>query len=504
MIWFFLSLTILFGLFRYLFLRLNTKLWNYFSDGPYGDASTYFFLIQFFRTKSCGVSDPRCLISKESVLVPSLFMKITGKLLSDRILFNSSWIPNLFIHVISVACFLSFIYWNINVNSEVLASILLLFLLQPDNIGLDKHRIQYSVLQPRYFGLIINSFLWLTYIQHGITTESFLLICFLLIVSINTSIFCRQSSLFSILLVSLISFDALLFLTLPVAVLVSIVLFPREFLPSVIPQLKYSYQYFLNYYKPKPSRNFFVHLVKNVIARPVFESYPYFTSFLVLFISGFFMWSATHFTSTEYFTFKRLFTVYSALAVIFIMTGIRKFAFLGECWRYFSYATYFSSAVYLPILIFGLPISYEAKIIFVVLLIIVNIALAVFVSKDLFENKNKYLISLLQASSEELKNAIWYSVPYRTSTLAVALGYGGKTFEYQYGNHSNEIHEMYFSEYPYLKWSEQMLEDNKVSHVLVEREYLDRASEKSGFSLDSLDLVVENQYFSVYRYHSLN
>jgi hypothetical protein len=501
MIWYYFLLTILFGLFRYLFFRFNTKLWNYLSDGPYGDASTYFFLIQFFRTKSCGISDPRCLISNEPVLVPSLFMKITGKLLGDRILFNNSWMPNLFIYVISVACFLSFLYLNISFSLEVLASILILFLVQPDNIGLDRHRIQYSVLQPRYFGLVINSFLWLTYIQHGITTESFALICFLLIVSINTSIFCRQSSLFSILLVSIVSFDGYLFLTLPLAILISIVLFPKEFLPSVIPQLKYSFQYFLNYYKPRPSNNVFVHLIKNVISRPVFESYPYFTSFLVLFISGFFIWSATDITSNEYFIFKRLFTVYFALAVIFIMTGIRKFAFLGECWRYFSFATYFSSSVYLPILIFNLSVSYNTKIVFMLLLIITSIVLVMLISKDLFENKNKYLISLLKVVPQDLKNAVWYSVPYRASTLAVALGYGEKTFEYQYGNHSKEIQEMYFSEYPFLKWDKQFLEENKVSHILVEKEYLHRAYEKSGFSTTGLDLVSENQHFSVYRYH---
>ncbi len=487
-------------IFRYLFIRLNKKVWNFFSHGPYGDASTYFFLIQFFRKYNCGTPDSRCLLSNKPVLVPSFFMKVVSRIFSDDFLFKKSWVPNFLFYSIASFIFLFFLYLQTIFHPAIFLAIILLFLIQPDNIGLDKHRIQFSVLQPRYLGLVVNSLLWLIYVQYGINNITFFLITILVILSLNISIFCRQTTFFSIIITSIFSVDLLLAGTLVVGFVCSSILFPKEFLPSLKPQIQYSYHYFRNYYKPKPSSNFAIHILKNIIARPVFESYPYFASLFVLVLAYFFYVKGVNFENTVFGNgvLKRLLILYISISVIFIITGVRKLAFLGECWRYFSFCTYFTTPFFLPQLIYALPISdlYKAVLIGVVLLVF--ILLAKFVSKDLFENKNPYLISLLETASPNLKDAIWFGVPYRVSTLAVSLGYGKKTFEYQYGNHSQEIHNKYFSEYPFLKWDKDLLKENSVTHVLVEKDLIKQAESVSGFSTSSLKLVAQNDHYVIF------
>lgn len=484
--------------FRYVFIRFNKGLWNYFSGGPYGDAATYFFLIQFFRKNSCGVSDERCMLSNDAVLVPSAYMKIVGKLFGDTILLKKSWLPNFILYSLAVSFFLALLYIN-KFSMSLWVYMALLFILQPDNINLDKHRVHYTVLQPRYFGLLLNSALWFFYVMYGITWFSSAAILLLTVLSINTSVFCRQATVFSILLASIFLLDPFLFLMLPAAMMVSAVLFPKEFIPSIMPQLRYSYQYYLNYYKPRPTSNPVMNFLKNIMARAMYESYPYFASVLVM-VLAFYQWNSP--SSQFNFgndTLHRLVFSYLSFFLIFIITGIRKFAFLGECWRYFSYNTYYMTPVFLPVLVSLLPVSETVKSIILVGTIIIYIAFAFFGAKDSLDNKNPALISLLQQGGDAFKDSIWYGIPYRASTTAVALGYGKKTFEYQYGNHSQEIHEKYFAFYPYLKWNGEMLQHHKITHILVEKELEESAFLYSNFSTDGLTLLASNQAYSIYK-----
>lgn len=489
------------GCFRYLQIRFNKKLSSYFLKGTYGDASTYFFLTQFFRNNSCGVSDPRCLISDKPVLVPSLYMKIVGKLFNDDTLFKRSWLPNILLYTFFVILFLYFTFTIQTNYQHSIVLIVLLFLFQPDNISLDKHRIQYSVLQPRFFGLLVNSSFWVIYIFHGASTIQFFdILTILTVISINTSIFCRQTSLFSIIISSVLSLDPYLFLILPAAFLVSAILFPKEFIPSIPPQVKYSYQYFLNYYKPKQTGNFILRFIKNLIARPLLESYPYFVFMLLLLLGDYIYFNHRSDFTGGHDILVRFLCVYHSVFVIFCLTGIRKTAFLGECWRYISYCTYFSTPVLVIQCLHSLHLSESYIYLITAIIVVIYILLAFTAARDLFENKNSYLVNLLKTAPDEFKNAVWYGVPYRVSTLAVALGYGKKTFEYQYGNHSKEIHDVYFSQYPFLKWDNNLLDSNRVTHILVEEELAEKASAISGFSVNGLKKIASNDQYSIYRY----
>lgn len=484
--------------FRYIYIRYNKNIWTYFSGGPYGDAATYFFLIQFFRKHNCGVSDERCLLSNEPVLVPSIYMKIVGKLFSDNTLLKRSWLPNFFLYVLASLFFLLMLIIHGDINKWLMAFMVIFFVIQPDNISLDKHRVHYTVLQPRYFGLLLNSVFWFLYVSYGITVWSFVLMVLLAFLSLNTSIFCRQMTFFSIVLASILLLDGLLFLILPVSALMSAILFPKEFIPSIKPQIQYSYQYYLNYYKPKPSRNLLIHFLKNIISRPVYESYPYFASILMTCLLSYILFNIPKNNNAEYQLLRRLSFTYLSVIIIFIITGIRRYAFLGECWRYISYSFYFLTPFFLPLLINQLPIPEMVKEGLILMLILAAIAIASFAHKEKLGNKTPALIDLLNNGPESFRKSVWYGVPYRVSTTAVALGYGTKTFEYQYGNHSNEIHNTYFASYPYLKWNKTILSDNNVTHVLVENELLSKAQEISNFSTKELKLIITNSEFSIY------
>ena len=110
-----------------------------------------------------------------------------------------------------------------------------------------------------------------------------------------------------------------------------------------------------------------------------------------------------------------------------------------------------------------------------------------------------FLHKLIRDNCKVLKKAIWYGVPYRGPNIAVALGAGLKTFEFQYGNYSTEIKNEYFSQYPYLKWNTKIIEDHKVTHILLEKEFKFQAQKISGFSTNKLKLVDENEYYSIFK-----
>jgi hypothetical protein len=491
----FFILVAIFVLIRFLSIYYRKNLWSYLKGGPYGDSSTYFFLIQFFRNNNCGVSDKRCLLSDKPVLVPSLFMKLTGRYFSDSLLLKYSWLPSFVIYIFAALFFSGLTIVNSLNQTDIIIFSAILFLTQPDNLLTDKHRVHYFVLQPRFLGLVVISIFWTLYVSHGINPTLGIILVALLVFGLNTSIFSRQTILFSVPITSMINTDSLLILFLVVAILFSSLLFPREFVPSLMPQIRYSYQYFLNYYKPKNTNNKWVNIIKKTFSRPlILESYPYFTFFIVLFL-------ILNNIETRLITSDILFRakgLFISLSIIFLFTGFRRFAFLGECWRYISFSTYFIIPWLLPILISEYQFSDDVNYFIFIIIILINLSFRFMRGSEKLENKTPLIENILKSNESKIKNAVWYGIPYRSSTIAVALGYGVATFEYQYGNHSKDIHDKYFSEYPILKWDKQLLAENGVTHVFLENEYENMAKKISGFSTEYLTLIGSNSDYKIF------
>lgn len=490
--------------FRVTQLFFSAKVRKYFHEGPYGDASTYFFLIQFFRSKSSGVPDERCLISNKPVAVPSIFMKIVGKIFPDSTLFRYSWLPNFIFYCVGVIGLCWFTYLTEFQSSQAFWIIGIFFVTQSDNLILDKFRIHYLSLQPRFLGLLLNSSFWIVVLILPLNNlENILTLILLVFLILNTSIFSRQAIILTVALYSLLSLNWILPLVLIIAFLLSALIFRNEFLATIKPQLEYSLQYFRTYYQPRAHSNRFVNFIKLNFARAFFLESHYYLPFFVIWIILISIYlELLKFNGDGHFILKAL-LVYSSTGIIFLFTGLRRFAFIGECWRYISYNIYFTNPILLYYLMMNLSITQSFKFLIIATYVLIMILMGFLNKKNgLIVNSNASLLSLLNHNKHELKSAIWYGIPYRITTLPVALGYGKATFEYQYGNHSSEIMEMYFSLYPFLKWSEELLSENRVSHILVQKELLSNAIEFSGFSSKELDLIYENKDYCLYKRHS--
>lgn len=481
----------------FLFYRGNTLIGKYLKEGPYGDASTYFFLIQFFRKNNCGVSDKRCLLGNDNVFYPSFFLKNISIFFSDKTLFKFSWAPNFIIYFLGLVFFVSILIIYGFQKIEIVG-ILLLFFLQTDNLLYDKDRIHFLSLSPRFLGVICNSFLFLIYVIFDQSIISFTLLVIMSFVSINNSLFGRQNTFFTILIITIISHDFYLISAFLLSFILSVIIYPREFYPSLKLQIRFLSSYFKRYYKASKTGFFLRDLVAKIFSRTFFESYPYYSFFFVTIFYLVYFKNIELFFEEDFFEAKKLTYIYLSVLIIFFITGLRKFAFLGECWRYISFSTYFLNPIFLYKSLF---LIIESKLLFwAVLLLISFIQILLFKFLKIYPNKNKSLLSLLNSKKDQFKNAIWYAVPHRSTTLLVSLGFGLKTFEFQYGNFTGEIIKKYFSVTPFLKWNQEIILQNKITHVLVEKEYLKSATKYSNFNTEGLKLISENEYYYIYKF----
>ena len=479
---------------RLLFIVCNKKLFRFLSKGPCGDATTYFYLIQFFRKNTCGVPDERSLITNLPVVFPSLYTKMVARLFSDKFLFRFQWVPNYMLFVVGTGIF-CFIIQDFYLSSQgyfFLISCIALFISNPDNISIDNLRIHFLVLQPRYFAMLANSLFWLLFLTYDNSLFLNFISVILLIITLNVSKFSRQSILFTVLLFSIISFSLHALILMSISILCSILLFRKEFWPSLLPQIKYSYAYYLTYYKPKKTNVFLRDFMANIFSRPFVQSYPYVPIFLFM-IFPFIYPCDFHLFTNDLSSFNL------GLFIIFFFTAIRKFAFLGECWRYLSFNYYYIFPIYGSLYLVNLNIDFESKSFILALILGFNLINVLIKKNALFENTIDSLKTLLERNNQSLQKAVWYGIPYRASTSAVALGIGEKTFEFQYGNSSKEIIDKYFDQYPYLKWNTKIIEDHKVTHILLEKEFKLQAQKTSGFSTANLKLVDENEYYSIFK-----
>ncbi|MDC1369824.1 hypothetical protein N8301_04390 [Cyclobacteriaceae bacterium] len=487
-------LPVFFIVFRYLFLHLNKEIHNYLKGGPNGDAASYYFQIQFFRKNKCGVPDERAMITQLPMLTPHIYQTLVGRLFTDKFLLKHQWLPNFLLYSIS-SLFFAFILLDEKFPSQeyfFLVSVVVLFLFHPDNFLCDEDRIHFFSLQPRYLGIMINSIFWFIFITYQGSEIIYLPLIVLLIITLNISKFCIQSIILSVCVYSIISMTGEALILLIVACFFSVLFFPKSFLPGVMLQFAFLKGYYKSFYKPKETKSAFRNIVAKLFSRALLNSYVY----LVIFV---FFVAQYHLNEHEGAFELRLNSFNGSMFLIFIVVGIRKFAFLGECWRYLSFNYYFIFPIYGSLLLSELAIPIKAKYFILLLIIILGMTLYVISKKKLSKNKMPFLHKLIRDNCKVLKKAIWYGVPYRGPNIAVALGAGLKTFEFQYGNYSTEIKNEYFSQYPYLKWNTKIIEDHKVTHILLEKEFKFQAQKISGFSTTKLKLVDENEYYSIFK-----
>lgn len=487
---------IIFKIIPFFFIR---PIKNFFKDGPTGDASGYFLLIQFFRNNLCGDYEKRFLPSRTKVFLPSLYLKIVGKLFSDKTLSTKSWLPNYILFVVGSFIFL-YALIQLNLEKFDLVFISLIFAFMPDNININKNSIHNLSLQPRYLGILTNSLFWLIYIFFEGNYLLYSILVLFFYISINNSKFGIQTSLFTVVIYSTLSFDFYPLFILIGSTFISLVFNFKEFTNIIKGHYDFLISYSLRYYKPQIRKNVIYNLIVKTFSRPLIYSYVYYVFFINLILILCFK---TYIISSNLIILKSIdkaFYLYLSVFIIFSFTSIRKFAFIGECWRYISFNTYFLNPIIFIILINELvSFSLVLLIIIVALILTINLFISIQGLKSIKFNKNLKLFSLLKSNFDEIKNAVWYSIPYRVATYPVSLGYGKKTIDYQNGNHSKEINKLYFSNYPFLKWDKEILKTNKISHVIVENVHEGAAVKLCDFSTDNLKLIDKNSEFTIYK-----
>ncbi len=489
-------------LLKFISIRLNKTVWDFFKDGAIGDSISYIYLTQFYRNNKFGDSDSRSLLSNGGVYLYSIFISLMSTFFSDYVLFKKSWLPNFIIFSISTTIFL-FVLFFFEFEITQILIISIFFLFQPDNLFYDKDRIQYQTYQPRYLGLVVNSLAWLIIVFSELSLVTFSSIIILFIISINNSYFGRQSTFFVSFFYALIAKDFYPLLAFISSCILSLFIFRRKFYDVVKYSFPFYKNYFLNYPKPQKSENLIYYNLKLIFSSPLYASRFYFgflvTSiiFLILFYSS----ERSNFVDISNIHYKSKISFFLiSISLIFIITSYRKFAFLGECWRYISFCSYYITPIIFYELLDYFFTENTIKFFVISIYVFMYILLIYFLQKNYFsKNKNSSLLKLLNKHKEKFKNAIWYGIPFRAPTLAVVLGFGKKTTDFEYGNKSKKLIDKNFSIYPYLKWDKEILKTNKISHIILENKLEDEAVKLCNFSSDNLKLIDKNSEYSIYK-----
>jgi len=483
---------------------------RFLTCAPVGDAITYYQLITYYQQKNRKSYDERCLMGTDAINVPNWYQRICAVLFSKELLFKKPFLPNLLFFVASVLIFFlviginpSAIFGNDVVNVSILVTALV-FMLSLNNVNFDEESIHFLTLAPRFLGKVSASFTvfftWLYMINDGIHWFVFAVI--FTIISLMSSLFARQAVLFLLIVWSILSMTFAPVLVLFLSVVVCFFVFGKEFVPSV----KGHYDFSINWvhrdlvYRTKLSEIFTRHFLKTnppkEVIRELFDGrvlrIAYFPEVLIL--VAFLFASDGVGSDIKY----QLFVPVLSALVIWFVTSLRKYAFLGEGYRYITFTQYF----YLPFAI-GYLTPYVNETFTYVVLCAFFLYVAIITTYKLFHKASWIVTDGEDKLSEFLDkfplptDAIIYSVHYRVGEEVLARGYGAKSFAYQQGNHGKEINDKYFEEYPYLKidWKPLFKEYN-VTHVIVEKESLMGIGLKYDYS--GLNLVGESDYYILY------
>jgi hypothetical protein len=449
---------------RFATIRWAPPIWKYVKGGPWGDAIYYFLQIQYYRKHSGEEVDHRCLFRGNTLHAPSWYQRIVGRIFSDDTLWSSPWLPNFILFAIAVCAFAFTANSVLSVfPPSTFALAMLLFAGQADNARFDKHRIHYLTIQPRYLGLLsLSAFALVATIGLASVISIFIAILVLL-VAINTSVFSRQVAYFVIPCAALLALDLAPLECIVAATLLSVIVNRREFVQSLLAQYRYSKWYFKNFYSTRPSTGI-VFLLRRILAPQLKDLPPYMDVFVAI---AMLMLVSSKFDDDQ--LSRRGLSFLLAAAIVCIITSFRKFASLGECWRYLSFFCYFLTPLFLAYSVAKLQIPIETAF----------LAASVWISTNLYftfrrSNEEANPIAnisglLRKAFLDKQTPAVWWSAHYRYGSIPVALGYGHSTFEIQGTDLSEDAMSRFFVRYPHLRINEEFMDIYGVTHLLISK-----------------------------------
>jgi hypothetical protein len=475
-------------LFRLLIIK-RSEIKNYFKNGIMNDSVFYFYLTIFFKSNKSGDYDKRSILSGGPVIWPSLFFNFINFCFTKSQLFKFSWLPN-FIFYIILNLIISISFYFLDIDFFEIFLFYVFFLTSADNLLFDKSRIQYLSLQPRFLGVILNSLIiyFFIFFDLNVFVKTFIII--LSFFGLNLSYFSRQTWFFVVFPYFLIINFKFALLVFFASLFFSFLIYPFEFYHSCNKQILFLYKYSKTYWRINMNGNSFKIFIKGLFARPLIESYPYISFFLL----PFFFLQINNTNTSIYFDeiilkYNLLFLI---IFILFVLTSLRKYAFIGECWRYISFTTYLILPIFYAISFKYFSLNTSLIVIFF------NVFFFVLKKPLSYKNNNTELLNLLSIKPNYFDNANWYGIPFRSSTLPICMGFGLSSFEFTAGQDDLDINNKYFSSYPFLKWDLQLLKQNKITNIIVDKSYLAKAIEISNFSSSDLTLILESENYIIY------
>jgi hypothetical protein len=447
--------------FRYALVRVIGPLRHYLEAGPWGDALAYFLQIQYYRRHSGAEPDSRCLFRGNALHTPSWYHRFALTVCSDAALWSKPWLPNLVLYGIGVGLLLLL---SVPILSDAapasLALLALVFLAQTDNSRFDERTVHYLTIQPRLLGLVALSvhaalFAVLPSPAVAIATGSLALL-----VALNTSVFSRQVAYFVLPLAALLSWNVIPLLNLALATAMSLALNRAEFAESFGAHWRYARWYFRNFYEPRDGSGL-AYLVRRTFS-PALRCLPnYADSLLALVLLLVIARRGDPFAG-------RAAAMIGAALIVCGVTALRKFASLGECWRYVSFSCWLLTPLALVHAVLALHISLLPACVAASVVLLRNLYLSSRPSEQL-SNPNVQVAALLRGAfaAAGTQPAVWWSAHYRYASIAVALGYGAATFEIQGTDLSEEVMLSLFARYPYLHCNEAFFDSHRVTHLLI-------------------------------------
>ena len=449
--------------FRFGLLRAAPALWRFIDAGPWGDALAYFLQIQYYRRYSGAEPDTRCLFRGNSLHTPSWYHKFALTLWTDATLWSKPWLPNLLLYTVGAVVLLVLSRPILGTSAPAAGLLALVFLAQADNSRFDERTIHYVTIQPRLLGLISLSVHAALFALMPSLSATLVGGSLALLVALNTSIFSRQVACFVLPVAALLSWNVIPVLTLAIAAALSLVVNRSEFVESCGAHWRYARWYFRNFRATRAGSGW-RYLIRRTLAPPVLSLPQYADSMLAVLLL---LWVLR--VASDPFAARAAAMIGAALIMCGV-TALRRFASLGECWRYISFTCWILTPIAIVHAVLVLHISLPLAYVVASAVLMYNVYWS-FRSGQQLSNPNGEVAALLHRAfaGNSARPEVWWSAHYRYGSIAVALGCGAATFEIQGTDLSEEVMMSLFARYPYLHCNEAFFDAHRITHLLISK-----------------------------------
>lgn len=462
-----------------------------FKNGPNGDGASYFFHYVDWKKRKIPHSR-RYLLGPT---LPSSYPKIYYYYLSMfnlRLLKKYPWLPNylLKIFIILSLTLFSCVYLNLGVAQSILV-ISCLTIFCSELAVIYSYNLTFLNISPRYLNSILSSFAVLVMLL-DIKLYGYSPLVIIVPLLMMISHFNRQ-------VIALIFFPFLLLTDLQTGFLcivtIGISLFFNKdlryiyisHLKSLKTQIMFRKEYWkrLNRNATTASKHQKLYkFLRSMFGVHSFEAIKLYLNFIA-FVGVLF------FTEVQEL---KIFTVQLIITITFL--NFRFLEFIGEPWRYLPYV------ITAPLIFFGTQGIIKST--FDPMLLLFFFPTLAYTLVHLLSNKhyinfrdiNSEIIELILPHQKELKNAVWFSLPWRAGTYACNSGFGLKTTEFPILKIA-QIPD-FINHYPLIGLNTFNKIHCNCTHLIIENSYKKQILDL-GYIIDEASLISKTEKWSAYR-----